>query len=149
MPGSLFDSNVWVAATFPAHPHHLRATQALLYTTSSEPAVFCRATEQSFLRLASTPALLRAFRAQGQTNRDALTALQVLLALPNVVQREEAPGTAPLWHRLSSRDAASPKVWMDAYLAAFAIRAGLRLVSLDRGFRTFEGEGLDLVLLHG
>jgi predicted nucleic acid-binding protein len=36
---------------------------------------------------------------------------------------------------------------MDAYLAAFAIRAGMRLVTFDRGFEQFVSLGLDLVLL--
>ena len=42
---------------------------------------------------------------------------------------------------------ASPKVWMDAYLAAFAIRAGLPFATLDADFRRFEAAGLDLHLL--
>jgi predicted nucleic acid-binding protein len=36
---------------------------------------------------------------------------------------------------------------MDAYLAAFAIAAGLRLISLDQDFRQFESQGLVLQLL--
>jgi predicted nucleic acid-binding protein len=36
---------------------------------------------------------------------------------------------------------------MDAYLAAFAIPAGLRLISLDQDFRQFEPERLVLQLL--
>jgi predicted nucleic acid-binding protein len=36
---------------------------------------------------------------------------------------------------------------MDAYLAAFAIAGGLRMVSLDKDFRNFESHGLDLLLL--
>jgi predicted nucleic acid-binding protein len=36
---------------------------------------------------------------------------------------------------------------MDAYLAACAITSGLRLVSLDRDFKTYEPQGLDLLQL--
>lgn len=39
------------------------------------------------------------------------------------------------------------KVWMDAYLAAFAIRAGLSLATLDADFHRFEAAGLQLRLL--
>jgi predicted nucleic acid-binding protein len=39
----------------------------------------------------------------------------------------------------------SPKLWMDAYLAAFALQSGHRLVTTDRDFRQFKG--LDLFLL--
>jgi predicted nucleic acid-binding protein len=42
---------------------------------------------------------------------------------------------------------ASPKVWTDAYLAAFAIRHDLELVTIDRDFKNFEKAGLKLHLL--
>ena len=41
------------------------------------------------------------------------------------------------WAALSG--AASPKLWMDAYLAAFAIESGQQLVTTDTGFRQFKG----------
>ena len=116
--------------------------------TPANPAVFCRSTQQSFLRLASNPALLKTYGADGLTNRDALVALDALLALAQVCEREEPPGTVALWHRLASQDTPSPKVWMDAYLAAFAIAGGLRVVTLDHDFTSYEAQGLDLVLLN-
>jgi toxin-antitoxin system PIN domain toxin len=145
--GSLFDSSVWIAAIFTTHPCHEQAQSALYEATPAAPAVFCRSTQQSVLRLASTPALLKAYGADGLTNRDALVALEALLALPQVCEREEPPGTVALWHRLAGRDTASPKVWMDAYLAAFAISSGLRLVTLDDDFKNYEAQGLDWVVL--
>jgi toxin-antitoxin system PIN domain toxin len=148
VPGSFFDPNVWIAAAFTTHPFHQQAQTALLAATSAVPAVFCRSTQQSFLRLASTPALLRIYGAVGFTNRDALVAMDALLALPQVCEREEPPGTVALWHRLASRDTASPKLWMDAYLAAVAVGGGLRMVTLDHDFKTFVAQGLDLALLN-
>lgn len=148
MPGSLFDSNVWIAAAFANHAFHRQARTALQDATPASPAIFCRPTQKSFLRLASTPALLKAYGADGLTNRDALVALDAWLALSKIREREEPPGTVALWHRLASRDTASPKVWMDAYLAAFAISGALRLVTLDHDFKTYEARGLDLLLLN-
>ena len=81
------------------------------------------------------------------TNRDALVAPGALLALPQVYEREEPPGTFALWRRLASRDTASPKVWMDADLAAFTIGGGLRMVSLDQDFKNFAPNGLKLALI--
>ena len=147
MPGFLFDTNVWIAAIFASHPAHKKSRQVLQEATPSAPAVFCRSTQQGFLRLASTPTILKAYGAEGLTNRDALIALDALLALPQVCEREEPPGVSALWHRLACRDSASPKVWMDAYLAAFAIGGGLRLVSLDQDFKNFKAPGFDLVLV--
>ena len=57
-------------------------------------------------------------------------------------------GIAGLWHQLANCGTATPKVWMDAYLAAFAIRGALHLVTLDRGFETYEPQGLRLSLLN-
>ena len=36
---------------------------------------------------------------------------------------------------------------MDAYLAAFAIVGGLRLMSLDHDFIPYQSQGLELILL--
>ena len=149
MPASLFDTNVWLAAVFGTHPFHAVAQKCLSDATPGTPAVFCRSTQQSFLRLITTPALLAAYGAQGMTNRDAWAALDALLALPQVVERDEPPGTAATWRQLSALDAASPKVWMDAYLAAFAICGGMRLVTLDRDFSRFVPQGLSLQLAEG
>ena len=148
MPGSLFYTNVWISAIFTSHPFHRTAQHVLQQATPAEPAVFCRSTQQSFLRLASTPTLLKAYGAEGLTNRDALLALSALLALPQVCEREESPGVLLLWQRLASRDTASPKVWMDAYLAAFAISGGLRMVTLDQDFKSFVPQGLALNLIN-
>ncbi len=148
MPGALFDTNVWIAALFTSHPFHQAAQQALMQATPENPAVWCRATQQSFLRLASTPTLLKAYGAEGLTNRDALVALNALQALDQVCVREEPPGTTTLWHTLAGLDSASPKVWMDAYLAGFAIAGGFRLLSLDRDFKNFVPQGLELTLLN-
>ena len=148
MPGALFDTHEWLAAVFPTHPFHARAQQAIEQATPALPAVWCRSTQQSFLRLATTPTLLKTYGAEGMTNRDALVVLDTLQALPQVALRDESPGVFALWCRLAGADAASPKVWMDADLAAFAITGGLTLLTLDRDFRNFVPQGLNLVMLH-
>jgi uncharacterized protein len=148
VPGSLFDTNVWLAAMFPKHPFHQIAQQTLGQSTSSQPALWCRATQQSFVRLASTPSLHRAYDAKNLTNRSVLVALDFLQALPQVALRDEPSGTFALWRTLAALDSASPKVWMDAYLAAFAIAGGLHMVTLDRDFKNFVPQGLKLVLLN-
>lgn len=147
MPGYLFDTSAWLAATFERHPSHSIARQALQQTTPAQPAVFCRATHISFLRLLSTAVLAKTYGVPPLSNRDALAVLNALQALPQAAIREEAPGVFALWCQLAGADTASPKVWMDAYLAAFAIAGGLTLVSLDRDFKNFVAQGLDLVML--
>ena len=147
MPGSLLDSNVWLAATFPQHEFHNLAQEFLQTTKSTSPALFCRATEQSFLRLATTPSIIVRYGRPMMSNRDALAGLKLLLARPDIRSLHEPAGTVALWHQLAARDTASPKVWMDAYLAAFAIAGSLDFVTLDRDFLTYQQHGLHLRLL--
>jgi toxin-antitoxin system PIN domain toxin len=147
VPACLLDGNVWLAAAFPAHPAHANSQKVLLEATPGSPALFCRATQQSFLRLVSTPAIFKAYRSDPITNRDALSALAAFAALPQVDLIEEPPELEALWWRLAGLEEAAPKRWMDAYLAAFAIRGSLRMISLDRDFEQFLGAQLDLVLL--
>jgi len=144
---TLFDSNVWLALTFSAHPHHSLAKKIFATTTRESPACFCRATQQSFLRLATTPTILKAYGAEGFTNLDAVSLIAALTKLPNIRMLPEPLELEPLWHRLAGLKTASPKVWMDAYLAAFAICHEAEFVTLDRDFRNFEKEGLKLRLL--
>jgi uncharacterized protein len=54
-------------------------------------------------------------------------------------------GVEPFLQSWSSAKQWSPRYWTDAYLAAFAISAGLRMVTFDRDFEKFEG--LSLLLL--
>ena len=104
MPGSLFDTNVWLAAVFTTHPFHARAEQAIEQAPPAVPAVWCRPTQQSFLRLATTPTLLKVYGAERMTNRDALVVLDALQALPQVALREESPGVFDLWCQLAGAD---------------------------------------------
>ena len=58
---------------------------------------------------------------------------------------EEPSGLERHWKRLAVGPKASPKLWMDAYLAAFALAGGHELVTTDKAFKQFKG--LDLLLL--
>lgn len=147
MPGSLVDSNIWVAATFPTHSFHAPSQTVLIAATREQPALFCRATEQSYLRLMTSPPILALHGAEGMTNGHALAALDAVLSRPEIESRDEPAGAAPLWHKLANRNSASPKVGLDAYLAAFAIAGDLDFVTLDRDFQAYETRGLRLRLL--
>jgi len=147
VPACLLDGTVWVAAAFEAHPAHHTAQAVLLQATPAAPALICRATQQSFLRLVSTPAIFRAYQSASVTNQEALAALEAFQALPQVDLVDEPIGMEALWWRLAGLAVAAPKRWMDAYLAAFAISSSTRIVTLDQDFRQFLGAGLDLELL--
>lgn len=148
MPGYFLDTSVWIAWYFQEHPHHTLAADLLDKRSSADPAWLCRATEQSWLRLATTAALCRAYRSPILTNFQASAALGTWYARPFVDCLDTEPeGTRELWLELAAISSPSPKVSMDAYLAAFAIRAELPFATLDTDFRRFETAGLKLHLL--
>lgn len=148
MPGCLVDSSVWVAWYFPRHPHHEIVAAWLSERSSSSPALLCRATEQSVLRLITTATICRAYSSPPVTNTEAVAVLANWRSRPHIHNLEAEPeGTRDLWLKLAAIPSASPKTWMDSYLAAFATRAELSFVTLDADFRRFETSGLSLWLL--
>jgi toxin-antitoxin system PIN domain toxin len=138
VPGFLFDTNVWLGLTFQSHPLHAAATAALAHATAALPAQLCRTTQQSVLRLTSDARLARHYGVAPISNHDALHRLEDIMALPNVGFVEEPAGILPRWKTFADLPTASPKRWMDAYLAAFAVEAGLTFVSGDNDFKVFQ-----------
>jgi hypothetical protein len=67
------------------------------------------------------------------------------LALPEVGLIAEPAGLDEQLRKFCDLGRTSPNLWTDAYLAAFASCAGLRLVSFDQGFSRFAGP--DLLIL--
>ena len=147
MSGTLFDTNIWIAIVFKKHPFHRAAQQKLEQASPSQPAVFCRSTEQSFLRLATNDRLLKFYDVPSMTNNAALAMLHKLQAMPQVRADDEPPGTTMLWHSLAPMETPSPRVWMDAYLAAFAISGGLQFLTADKDFNAYQRHGLALTLI--
>lgn len=143
---NLCDSNVWLALALSAHVHQRPAFEWLESVTDRGSVLFCRATQQSFLRLLTNAAVLAPYGNPPLTNREAWAAYEAFLGDYRITLRTEEPaGLESRWHEYAARDAASPKLWMDAYLAAFATAAGATMVTTDTAFRQFPG--LDLVVL--
>jgi len=140
----LCDSNVFLAIAVEQHAHHALASKWFSALPKADTAMFCRATRISFLRLLTQKI---APDYQPLTNREAWSALDQLMEDDATGFAPEPEGLDRVWRRLAERDSPCPKVWMDAYLAAFAITDGLRLVTLDKDFRNYESDGLDLLLL--
>jgi toxin-antitoxin system PIN domain toxin len=142
----LVDSSVWVALSIQEHVHHEVSRTWLEALEPSATLLFCRPTQQAFLRLFTTSALMGLYGLKPVTNQAAWARYTGLLADPRIaLKRDEPEGTEVTWRRFASRPSASPKLWMDAYLAAFAVAGGYRLVTTDRAFRQFPG--LDVTVL--
>jgi uncharacterized protein len=142
----LCDINIWLALSLSGHAHHEVSRDWL--ETIEEPASiqFCRATQQGLLRLLTNTAVLGPYGNQPLTNKEAWAVYEAFVADDRIVLRPDEPsGVGSKWKDLAAQSTTSPKLWMDAYLAAFALAGGCRMVTTDTGFRKFPD--LDLVLL--
>jgi uncharacterized protein len=141
---TLCDNNVWLALALSKHVHQPIARDWLAGIEEPGTILFCRATQQAFLRLLTNASVLAPYGNPPLTNNEAWAVYQAFLADGRIVlQPAEPEGLEPRWHQFAQRDTASPKLWMDAYLAAFASHC--QMVTTDSAFRQFPG--LDLLLL--
>lgn len=142
----LCDVNVWLALALSGHHLHVEARSWLEGVDAPGAVIFCRATQQGLLRLLCNPAVLGAYGNPALTNRQAWNVYEAFLADDRIQMAAVEPaGLEARWKTLSTRDTASSKLWMDAYLAAFALTGGYRIVTGDAAYRQFSG--LDLRVL--
>ncbi len=139
---SLLDLNVWLALAYGRHSHHPAARrwfESLLPGT----AAFSRVTQLGLLRLLSTPAVVGA---DAVSQSDAWRCYDALASDERVIYLDEPDRLETIWRSLTRRQGGpEPKTWTDAYLAAFALAAGVALVSFDGGFQAFRGLNLTLL----
>jgi len=142
----LCDTNVWLALALSGHVHH-ELSRAWLDTIDEPCAVhFCRSTQQSFLRLLTNRTVLGAYGRPPLTNDEAWAAYAAFLGDDRIVLTDcEPEGIEAQWRVFAVRDVAAPKVWMDAYLAAFALTGGFELVTIDADFTQYSGLRLNLL----
>ncbi len=127
------DVNVWLALAFQSHLHHPSA-KTWLERFGSAGCSFCRLTQQGFLRLATNP---RAFGDEAVTMIAAWGLYDAICSDPRVGFAPEPVRLEPRWREYTQSGAFSPKVWNDAYLAAFADAADMQLVTFDKGFARY------------
>ena len=101
----------------------------------SETIVFCRQTQQGFLRLATNE---KAFSEEAVTMKAAWRLYEKIRSDPRVAFFPEPEGMEIAWKELTTRKTRSPKLWNDAWLAAFATKHSLELVTFDKGFKQFD-----------
>ena len=142
----LCDSNIWLALALSGHVHHGVARNWFEGVEAASSVFFCRATQQTFLRLLTNAAVLGPYGNPPLTNVHAWEAYDALLADDRIAFRTEEPtGVEAQWKRFAPRNTASPKLWMDAYLAAYALTCGYRMVTTDAAFKQFGGIDLELL----
>ena len=119
------DVNVWLALLNPQHLHHDGAKHYWDHT-AAQRIMFCRITMLGLLRLSTNKAVMGG---TPYTTAQAWQAWQAVIDLPEVGIIAEPPGIEPAMHRHTIQARFRSTDWTDAYLAAFAQLAGLRMVS--------------------
>ena len=135
------DINVWLALSYERHVHYPVAREWFAQLDDDSRLCFCRFTQIGLLRLLTTEPLMGA---------DVLSQAQAWhvydgwLGDDRILLLDEPPLMEAPFRALSQQKRPSPKDWADAYLAAFAATAGVRLVTFDQAFR---GKAVDVLLL--
>jgi toxin-antitoxin system PIN domain toxin len=133
----LLDSSVWIAFVLDGHTHHEQARNFINSAPEANSLLFCRSTQQSFLRLITRASVLRPYGEPPLTNAQAWQVYNDLTSKPKFGFASESADLEVLWRELSNLNTASPKSWMDSYLAAFAITHNATLVTFDNDFTQY------------
>ncbi|HEY3319176.1 MAG TPA: TA system VapC family ribonuclease toxin [Planctomycetota bacterium] len=127
------DVNLWLALTSDSHAHHARAL-AWFDAVPARNSAFCRVTQHSLLRLLTNPKVMGA---DVLDNKQAWSIYDTTCSDERVLFLTEPSDVDVVWRRLTSVSEPRTLQWTDAYLAAFALTTGLRVVTFDRGFREY------------
>lgn len=129
----LLDASVWLPLSAPDHVHYPRARRYWDEEAADELA-FCRVTALSLLRHLTNPRILAEAALDGGA---AWRALRTWLTLPQIVLLGEPAGLDELLAQWAEQLNLRGGQWTDAYLAAFAVASGCRLVAFDSDFRRY------------
>ena len=122
------DINVWLALLVDDHIHR-PAALAWWRADRSHQVAFSRLTQVGVLRLLTTSA---AMNGQPLSMAEAWSAHDYLYLDDRVVFLTEPPMLERAFRNAASNDQVSPKLWADAYIAAFAEVSQAQVVTFDR-----------------
>jgi uncharacterized protein len=126
------DANVWLALLWDRHAHS-EAARAWFDRCEEEKFFFCRITQLTVLRLLTTEQIMGT---AVQNMVESWRLWDKIAADDRIEFLHEPDGLEPGLRRQSRLPSASPKVWADAYLMAFASAAGLKLITFDRALKS-------------
>jgi toxin-antitoxin system PIN domain toxin len=139
------DVNVWFALSRSEHMQHEQAHAWLSTIDAPKSVAFTRATQQGYLRLLTTAAVMRIYASAPLTNSEAWHLWESWYKDDRIHWTEEPSELVDSWKKFGAIRSASPKHWMDSYLAAIAKEARYQLVTLDQAFKGFKGLDVHLI----
>ena len=131
----LLDASVWLPLTAAGHVHHRRARRYWA-AESDDRIAFCRVTVLALLRHVTNR---RIMGPDTQTSEQAWKVYQRWRSVPDVLYASEPDGVEDQLAQWSETMKLGSGEWTDAYLAAFAVAGGHRLVAFDGDFGRFPG----------
>jgi toxin-antitoxin system PIN domain toxin len=137
----VIDANVLLALLIREHSYHQRSLAWFLRLEVGEAGI-CRFVQLSVTRLLGTRTVMGA---SALPAAHAWWKIAELLDDERVEFREEPIGLADVLPTLFRYRQPTPNLINDAYLAAFAIAGGHKLVTCDRGFTEFRGLALEIL----
>jgi uncharacterized protein len=135
------DVNVWLALASRRHVH-AEVCSGWLNDIDNGEVAFCRVTQMGFLRLLTHQSVMGN---DVLSSRKAWGIYRTILADERVQFAPEPFEVEREWSKLTMHDRATPKIWSDAYLVAFACAAGMQIVTLDRGMLSLDRRALLLI----
>lgn len=139
---ALCDVNVLLALVTDRHAMHPVAAR-WAEGLPADGAVLCRVVQMGLLRLLNNPAVM------GEDVLDTSGCWSMWHRLTEehrfLIAMEEPPGLDAAFERFTVGRAFSPRIWTDAYLAAFAHAGQLTLVTFDKASRGLAGLACDIL----
>jgi uncharacterized protein len=123
------DINVWVALHHQKHLHHRSALEWFNGLEQTTTLIFCRQSQLGLFRLLSTTAVMGD---EVSTQQQCWAIYEQWIRGGRAVMQLEPPDIDAAFRARSRAAQSAPKIWTDAYLAAFAESAGLTLVTFDK-----------------
>jgi uncharacterized protein len=131
------DINVWVALAAIEHEH--RSIAQHWWKNHNGSIAFCRLSQLGLLRLLTTAAFMDG---RPLSNLQAFEVYDRFFEDSRVTFLSEMPEAESHFRRISATASASPKIWADAWLLAFAQAAGGTLVTFDRALASRSSQCL-------
>jgi uncharacterized protein len=131
------DINVWVALAAIEHEH--RSIAKHWWKNHHGSIAFCRLSQLGLLRLLTTAAFMGG---KPLNNLQAFDVYDRFFEDSRVTYLSEMPEVDSHFRRNSASASASPKLWADAWLLAFAQAAGGTLVTFDQALASRSSQCL-------
>jgi toxin-antitoxin system PIN domain toxin len=141
MKRCLVDVNLLLALLVERHEHHRSALRWFDRLAAGEACV-CRFVQLALIRLLASRSVMGEHAISAS---EAWASIDELLGDERVEFAAEPSGVESAMPVFLNQPTPTGKLAGDAYLAAFAVSSGFRMVTMDAGFRNFRELDLELI----